>query len=140
MCRVAINEGWGGKIKPQCVLLHWAKDYLEEGRTVDYHFRFNLKGKIEKAVRVVAKINPDGSPIVGSAVNSPQDIDDPEIKERAQAELDYWLKRTAKYLAWKKEKRAEPMTAKRDAVADKPSTNPEDTSGKASAAESGQTR
>ena len=92
MCSVVIGQGPAAH-RPVCLVLVTAQNYADNRKTKDWFFRFNLSGTLEKAVSGVGENDKDGKPVEGSAVDSPQDIKDPDVQERAQQELKFWLER-----------------------------------------------
>lgn len=102
-CHVALKET-RRDLQPQCIILTWLKVYPEDKHSVEYAFRFDLAGKLEKAFRSTGKITETGEGVKGSAILTALKVKDPEVQQRAREELDFWLKRTAKYLAKKRAK------------------------------------
>jgi hypothetical protein len=104
--------------KPDCLLFLWQKEYLEQRTVKTYAFRFSLDGKLERALSSVGKLHPDGKSVRALGVNTALDIDDPEIQERAQAELDFWLVRAAGLIAKKKAESRKQTSAPASAASD----------------------
>ncbi|MBI4424722.1 MAG: hypothetical protein HY554_13395 [Elusimicrobia bacterium] len=62
------------------------------GHVEHYHFRVTLDGVLERAVTISGLKDQQGNTISGSGSVAEKDIDSPEIKERFQHEVDFWLK------------------------------------------------
>lgn len=71
--------------------LVWCTNYEWPGNSEAYYFRSTLTGKLEKAVYIYGKDDEKGNAIPGDGGFVIKDINSPEIKERFQKELDFWL-------------------------------------------------
>jgi hypothetical protein len=92
MCSLALDKNSDAdKPKPTCFLLYVADLHPEQRNTKAWNFRYRLDGVLEKAVLTDGTLDENGKPVVGSAVDSVQDIKDPEIQAKAKEELEYWL-------------------------------------------------
>lgn len=95
-CSVLLEKSSEG-IEIPTKLLFQAR--LQSGRdSTTYHLKTDLEGRLEKAEVNHGKLDEEGKPIRGSAVNATAflDIDSPEAKSRLKHELDLWL--LGKYL------------------------------------------
>jgi len=67
-------------------------DFPDQLKVKNWVFRFSLDGKLEKVVSGVGQNDKDGNPVVGSEEDTLQDVNDPDVQDRARTELKFWLK------------------------------------------------
>lgn len=70
-------------------------------RRETYWFRASLEGRLEKAVRIVARRGEQRQWIAGSEIAAEQDIASSEIRERFQHELELWTRKTYFKKEWR---------------------------------------
>lgn len=87
--------------KPESLVLVSIKDYPVKAKAKFYTYRFMTDDSLLRAFSAVAKLQGEAL-VPESAEEIALKIDDPEIQERAQAELDFWLKHVEKLAAKKK--------------------------------------
>lgn len=100
-CAVAYEESpeaaeYAGK-RPICIVLEVPK--LSGQEQENRYYRLNLDGQLEKAVLSRYKRDENGKVIRGSAVNTDEDINSPEVKKALAAEMAdvrQWLKQQKK--------------------------------------------
>lgn len=98
-----LNKTTNGKDQtPICLILSWSKEYPKLLKSKHYGFRFSLDGTFERGTSTIGDRDSNGKPIRSSGIIAKLDLKDPEIQEKAQAELDFWLKRAAELIAKKK--------------------------------------
>lgn len=114
------------KIKPKCLILLKTKEYYKTRKAKEWFFRFNLDGSLERAFSALGEVDEQGKRVRASSVNTVQDVADPDVQEKAQAELDFWFKRAARLIAKKKaaskKQTSSPVAA--SAAADSPPSRP----------------
>lgn len=89
--KVVVEESTSTE-KPTPLKLLFTSTYYWPGNDEQYVFKANLDALLEKVITMSGKHSPDGKAVKGSGVVLEKDIDSPEIKERFQHELDFWLK------------------------------------------------
>lgn len=87
-----VLESNGEDKKPTCIVLQTDMDFPEQLKVKNWFFLFSLDGKLQKAVSGVGTNDKDGHAISGSEENTPQDVNDPDVQDRARTELKFWLK------------------------------------------------
>ncbi len=117
-CDVAYDESpeateYDGK-RPICVFVQTSK--VSGQNKESRYFRLSLDGRLERVILGRSKLDENGKGIRGSAVNTDEDINSPEVKKALAAEmadLRQWLKQQKKLVA----KKATASAAKSGAVA-----------------------
>lgn len=92
MCSLVLEKSDEGKEpKATCFVLEQQIVFPENHSSKTWHFRYRLDGTLDRAFYHDGAVDENGKAVVGSAVNTPQDAQDPEVQAKAKEELDFWL-------------------------------------------------
>ncbi|MBI3552710.1 MAG: hypothetical protein HY077_09330 [Elusimicrobia bacterium] len=92
MCNLVVDPSSDGTTpKAVCIVLTSTRRDPEQHKAKDWVFRFLLDGSLEKAFTSIGDIDAQGAPVLGSGVLSEGNVKDPEIKQKAREELNFWL-------------------------------------------------
>lgn len=115
LCSVVIKPG-ETEDKPVCMVIETTQDFASNRKTKHWTYRFDLDGHLEKAYSFIGENDEAGQPVKSSAVTTAHDIEDPDIRSKAQAELSFWLKRAHELM--KKDSTARKPSGKAEKKAD----------------------
>jgi hypothetical protein len=79
------------KPRPLCIVIAKEHHHPEQQQSEGWEFRFRTDGSLERALSYSAQIDSEGKPVLGSAVNTSQDVTAPDVQAKAREELNFWL-------------------------------------------------
>lgn len=88
MCNLVLDKMGN----PMGIVLQIGMDFPERHKAKDWDFQLDLKGHLQRAVTGIGENDEAGNPVPGSAQDKDEDVTDPEIQDRADAELKEWLR------------------------------------------------
>lgn len=87
-CSLVMKSEDGAEPTPMCAVI---TDGTFGSASIDgFYFKVGLDGSLLAAFKTNSKVS-DGKPVRGSGVKEDLDINSPEVKDRFQKELDFWL-------------------------------------------------
>jgi len=98
-CEIILD---GKKGRPVCMLVVVDHANPKARQNLGFEYKFDLRGRLLSAVSVIGELTEAGEPVEGTAQNTVLNTKDRSIASQARAELQYWLKRTARAMAKKK--------------------------------------